>query len=266
MRIYMMTDLEGVSGVLEFDDRKSTDAVAQKKRIFHRRLLTGEVNAAVAGAFDGGATYVLVNDGHGGGNTILFDELDERAEIIQGRERGRWFPHLDTSFDCVFSLGTHAMAGTPRAVLCHTYSRTVRHWKLNGERIGEFGVLALVAGYYNVPTVFCAGDSAGCDETKALIPDIVVAPVKEGLSRFSAKQLSHAKACELIRERAAEAVARIGEIPPATVGGPYTFRLEVFENSFDPEKPPAGGTVIDPTTVEYTEDDLLAAFGRLYTV
>ena len=42
MRVYMMTDLEGVSGVLEFDDRTSTDAVAQKKRTFHRRLLTGE--------------------------------------------------------------------------------------------------------------------------------------------------------------------------------------------------------------------------------
>ena len=49
MRVYIMTDLEGVSGVLEFDDRQSTDVVAQKKRTFHRRLLTGEVNAAVAG-------------------------------------------------------------------------------------------------------------------------------------------------------------------------------------------------------------------------
>jgi len=46
VRVYVMTDLEGVSGVLEFDDRTSTDPVAQKKRTFHRRLLTGEVNEA----------------------------------------------------------------------------------------------------------------------------------------------------------------------------------------------------------------------------
>ncbi len=266
MRVYIMTDLEGVSGVLEFDDRQSTNPVAQKKRTFHRRLLTGEVNAAVAGASDGGATYVLVNDAHGGGNTILFDQLDPRAEVIQGRERGRWFPYLDGSFDCVFKVGAHAMAGTPRAVLCHTYSRKVRHWKLNGQRIGEFGVLALVAGYYGVPTVLCTGDLAAGNEARELIPEIVVAAVKEGLSRFAAKQMSHPKACELVRERVAEAVRRAHDIPPPTVAGPYTFRIELFENSFDPEAPPTGGTVIDPTTVEYTEDDLLAAFSHFHTV
>jgi len=257
-----MTDLEGVSGVLEFDDRTSTDPVAQKKRTFHRRLLTGEVNAAVAGACDGGATYVVVNDGHGGGNTILFDQLDPRAEIIQGRERGRWFPYLDAGFDCVFKVGTHAMAGTSRAVLCHTYSRQVRRWSLNGQPIGEFGVLALVAGAYQVPTVLCTGDLAATQEAQELIPEIVVAPVKEGLSRFAAKQLSHQRACELIRERAAEAVGKASEIPPATVSGPYTYRIELFDNVFDPENPPAGGVVIDPTTVEYSGDDLLAVFSR----
>ncbi len=245
---------------MEFDDRTSTDPVAQKKRVFHRRLLTGEVNAAVAGAFDGGASYVLVNDGHGGGNTILFDQLDPRAEIIQGRERGGWFPYLANSFDCVFMVGTHAMAGTPRAVLCHTYSKSVRQWSLNDTPIGEFGVLALVAGAYGVPTVLCAGDLAATEEARELIPEIVVAPVKEGLSRFAAKQLSHPRACGLIRERAAEAVRRAGDIPPPAVPGPYTYRIQVFDNVFDPERPPAGGTVIDPTTVEYSADDLLDVF------
>jgi len=266
MRVYILTDLEGVAGVLEFDDRVGTDAVAQKKRTFHRRLLSGEVNAAVAGAFDAGATYVLVNDSHGGGNTILFDQLDPRAEIIQGRERGSWFPYLDGGFDCVLKVGCHAMAGTPRAVLCHTYSRKVRHWKLNGAPIGEFGVMALVAGYHGVPTVLCTGDVAACNEAQELIPEIVVAPVKEGLSRFAAKQLSHPKACELIRERAAQALRRAPQIAPPTVEGPYTFRVELFDNVYDPENPPAGGTVIDPTTVEYVEDDLLAAFSRFHKV
>ena len=79
MKIYMMTDLEGVAGVTDFENRTIDTHDNHETRMRMRRLLTGEVNAAIDGLFKAGATQVIVNDGHGAGYTIDFEQLDPRA-------------------------------------------------------------------------------------------------------------------------------------------------------------------------------------------
>ena len=86
MKIYIGTDLEGVCGVYRFEQTREYGTPAN---IEARHLLMGEVNAAVAGAFDGGATRVVVRDGHGGAKSFFPEELDERAEMIMGIYRPR---------------------------------------------------------------------------------------------------------------------------------------------------------------------------------
>lgn len=80
MRIYLMTDLEGVAGVRNFEEwtgpGKPYYALAQK-------LLTREVNAAIDGFFAGGTEFVLVEDGHGPGATDI-TRLDPRVELLRG--------------------------------------------------------------------------------------------------------------------------------------------------------------------------------------
>ena len=61
MRIYIQTDLEGVAGFCFFENRGPRDmaSVLHRQRMY--RLLTGEVNAAAAAAFDAGAKTASIN-------------------------------------------------------------------------------------------------------------------------------------------------------------------------------------------------------------
>ena len=122
MKVYLMTDLEGVSGVWQWEERKDESPENWDYRQRARRLLTGEVNAAVAGFFDGDATEVIVNDGHGAGYTIDVELLDDRVTVIHGRQRPFWLPMLDGTCQATALVGAHAKAGTPHANLCHSMS------------------------------------------------------------------------------------------------------------------------------------------------
>ena len=94
MKIMIMTDMEGVAGILNHDDWVMPEGLFYLQG---RRLLTEEINAAVSGFFDGGAEEVLVIDGHGKGG-IDPELLDERALLSRGRREKVWPRGLDDSF------------------------------------------------------------------------------------------------------------------------------------------------------------------------
>ncbi len=233
MKIYVVTDLEGVSGVVEFEDRKDQRPRNVALRQKYSRLLAGEVNAAVDGAFAAGATEVLVNDCHGGAYTIDFERLDPRATVIHGRARPVWIVGLDDSFDAMFSLGVHAMAGTRGGVLYHSMSTKVREIRLNRKPIGELGLEAFCAGAFGLPLILVTGDVAACREAEALIPNVTTVAVKEGLSRYSAIAYPPARAQEMIREGAVKAMKRIKEVKPYVLDPPYTYQVDVYGDEGD---------------------------------
>src|SRR5213080_3764548 len=80
MNVFVSIDMEGVAGIAHLRQvwRGSDDYPAC------RVLMTKEANAAVAGAFDGGATGVVVNDSHGDMANLLAEKLDPRAELVLG--------------------------------------------------------------------------------------------------------------------------------------------------------------------------------------
>ena len=264
MKIYLMTDLEGVAGVWKWEDREDDSRENFEYRMRARRLLTGEVNAAVSGFFDGGATEVIVNDGHGAGYTIDVELLDDRVTVIHGKERPFWLPMLDETCDATALVGAHAKAGTPKANLCHSMSGAIRDYSFNGISHGEIGMQAMIAGHYGVPMVFLSGDLHACREVESFIPGIVTAATKEGLSLLSAAALSPDTSCERIYTAAQEAMGEVGEIEPYVMQGPITFREERYEAAFDPENPPATGTVIDPHTREIEAEDIIDLFCKYY--
>lgn len=175
MRIYLMTDLEGVAGVLN-----SKDWCLPESRYYEqaRDLLTHEVSAAVDGFIAGGATEVLVADGHGAGgiNPLL---LDPRTELMRGFAMG-WPFNLDQGFDAVAWVGQHAKSGSEYAHLPHTQSFRYLDLTVNEHSIGEFGQLALCAAELDIPCLFFSGDSAGCLEAQRLCPGIETVSVKRG--------------------------------------------------------------------------------------
>lgn len=226
MKVYITTDLEGISGVLDWkqtgrDERGGDYAEAC-------RLLTADVNAAVTGALEAGAREIVVLDGHGGGRNFVYPDLRDGARYISGAGRLCAFPGLDATFDAILLVGYHAMAGTFAAVMDHTMiSRSWYNLYLNGIRMGEIGYTAVVAGHYGVPVAFVSGDTAACDEASALLGGIQTAAVKRGLSRTSAELLSPGEARDLIRCGVQTALRQRDACSPYLLEPPIDVRLEL---------------------------------------
>jgi len=252
-RVVMLTDLEGVAGVVSFLDQTFPDA-----RYFDnaKRLLTAEVNAAVEGLLEGGVEDVLVMDFHGPGG-IWFEDLHPRARLFHGRPVAPW-PRLATviaEHDAAVIVGQHAMAGTLTGNLHHTQSsRTIDHYKLNGRPIGETAQFALYCGELDVSVIFLSGDDAACDEVEELIPGITTAAVKQGLGRGCAISLSSSQSHSLIKERIRAAVEKqlVNPLVPLKWPGPYMLEKRFFfTDDADRAATLPGSQRVDSRTVQF---------------
>jgi len=252
-RIYILTDLEGVAGVARWDQTGATTrGYAQACR-----LMTLELCACVEGihsAVPGADIWVW--DGHGCGSIDL-ELFPSGARLINN---GPTTPPtlLDRSFDALFFLGQHAMAGTPAANLAHTYSSEhIARMRVNGSDMGEFGCRAALAGSMGVPTLFVSGDDKIAAEARALVPDIVTAEVKVGYAPQLALHLAPVDARDVIRQKAASATTMIGQVRPLVIPGPpYTHEITITGRT-DPDGYLARGyTQINATTFIKTTSDL----------
>ena len=255
MKVYVQTDIEGVAGVTFFENRDdpSPENVSHRQRMC--RLLTSEVNAAVHAAFATGATEVLVNDSHGTGYNILFEDLHPRCEIIHGRNCSgpHWLPELDSSFDALVLVGMHAMGGTPNASLPHS------RWEVNDGEIflSEASMAAALAGHHGVPTIFVSGDQEITRELRDKIPRIRAAVVKKSLGAYQARSLVPARACDLIGEGVADALAHLNDIPPYRIPGP--LRLNLIDS---PDHDPPFKRLLDTPVHADTIEDAFMTFLR----
>ncbi len=177
MRVIIITDLEGVNGVLNFPDWCTP---AGRRNEVGCRFLTEEVNAAVAGFFGAGATSVTVVDGHGSGGSIRDEILDPRAALQRG---ARVSPVFNDQADVAAFIGQHAKAGTPNAHLAHTQTGEAVDFRINGVSLGEFGQLSYGFNELGIPVIFASGDLALTLEAKELIPGIFTSAVKEGFNK-----------------------------------------------------------------------------------
>ena len=175
MRIYIMTDLEGVAGVLDHENWCRPES---RYNDLAKELLTREVNAAVDGFFGAGAKEILVSDGHGSGG-IRPELLDPRVELLRGWA-DRWPLGLEEGWDFVAWVGQHAKARTELAHQAHTQGFMYLDLSINGISVGEFGQLAMCASQLGIRSIFGAGDLAFTKEAQALVPGIGAVAVKRG--------------------------------------------------------------------------------------
>lgn len=226
MKIYILTDLEGPAMVSRFTQTRVSES---PEKSIAMKLLTWEINAAVDGILDvDPEAEAIVWDGHGNGGIDILEFHPQAKLIARGPIRPPYY--LDKSFDGLFFVGQHAMAGTEAAPLAHTYSsKTIEYYKLNGIYMGEFGCRAAMAGSLGVPTVFVAGDDKAVLEAEALIPNISGVATKQGLALELAIHLSPKRSQQLIRAGAAEACRRIPDIAPYVLDPPYEQEIRVKE-------------------------------------
>ncbi len=258
MKILMMTDLEGVAGVVSFE----TQTYASGKHYDEsRRLLTAEINAAVEGLLNAGAEDVLVSDDHGPG-AVYFPDLHPAAKLLHGRPgapravRDRFI----ADYDALIMIGQHAMAGAELGNLNHTQnSTTTEYIKLNGKPIGEIAQCALYYGDMGLPLLFLSGDEAACSEAEELVADITTAAVKQGLGRNSAISVSAAEAHKRIRSGVETALRRHTEDPVAPLKWDAPFAIErrfLQSDVADRYEGVAGVERLDSVTIRRTSDSI----------
>lgn len=264
MKTYILTDMEGVGGVLGWDQVLPGDPAYEKSRCW----LTAEVNAAVEGALAGGAQEILILDGHGANNArnLLYEELHPAAVAVQGGPWPEYLQGLDDSFDAMLQIGVHAMAGTAGAVLDHTMSPdTWVETRVNGVPMGEIGLCAAVAGHFGVPLAMVSGDDKACAEAAALSPGIESAVVKEGIGRHCAKVLPMPVVLDAISEKARLAMAKAKDISPFTVGSPVEIHVEFSsEDPLRDIKERHGVRIVGPRTVAYSGAEIIEACARMF--
>jgi D-amino peptidase len=208
-----------------------------------------------------------VADKHGRGKNFIWYDLHEAARYVIGRTQntpGGRLPGLEGS-DGLILLGYHAMAGTPHAVLEHTWSGTgwQNYW-VNGKPSGEIVMEMGLAADAKVPVIMISGDDKVCAEAETLVPGIVKAEVKQSLTLTGALLLSRPAAHRLIREKSAEAVKACKTFKPVDFGTPVTMRLEGTERSeFGSVIDKPFAKQIDARTVEVVGDTFTQAFFRL---
>jgi D-amino peptidase len=214
MKILIAADMEGVTGVVHWDH--VTPGHPEYPRFRH--LMTGDVNAAIRGAFEAGADEVVVTDGHDAGRNILIEELDPRVRLNAGETRPLFMVQgADAGVNAAIFVGYHARVGTPHAILEHTWSSScVAGLWLNGQPMGEIGLNAAVCGAFDVPVIMVSGDESACAEAAELLGAIETAVVKRASGRMAAECLPPEVTQAAIYSEAVQAVSclRSGEAPP----------------------------------------------------
>jgi len=258
--VFISIDMEGIAGIAALPQvwRGSDDFPAA------RLLMTKEANAAVQGAFQGGATTVVVNDSHGDMYNLLAEEMDPRAELLIGSPKVPWsmMQGFGPQFAVALFIGYHAAAGTEAAVLDHTYSgRLLYDVRINGESVSEADLNAALAGTYGVPVGLVTGDDKICAQAATRIPGIRTVSVKESYGRGVAKSLHPVAAREAIRAAAAEAVAGASELVPFVIPPPIVLEADTANTSSAELCALAPGVErAGPRTVRFATEDFREAY------
>lgn len=258
VKVFMITDMEGVSGVFDTDLQCLPNACPRWAE--SHQLLTGEVNAAVDGLMEGGATEVVVWDGHDDSRSLSALDINPKCRLLTGAPVSPTL-ELDRSYHAMLFIGQHAMAGAKKGILNHSYSSLgVQNMWINNRRVGEIGARVMLAGTFGIPAIMLSGDTAACKELRALVPNAECAEVKSGASRTAGFMLPHPTACSLIRQTTRRAMGRIPEIKPYAVSGPAEVRVEFTTRGVRQFRPRDGVAQLDERTWSFRGKDLRDAW------
>ena len=225
MRIVISLDMEGISGTVGFKQIVAGSPEFERAQ----RLATGDVNAAIAGARQAGATRFFIHDTHWLDEiNVLIDELDESAEYVGGQPLLLW-EDLSPDYDAAFLIGYHGRAGQP-GIMSHVFSDLVCDLRLNGQSAGEGALAAALAGYHDIPTVLVSGDDYVCADMRLWCPTIETAQTKVSITRYAARCLPLKEARASIKDAARRAVVGLANHRPLKIQPPITLEVRWRNN------------------------------------
>jgi D-amino peptidase len=225
VKVFISFDMEGVAGIVDWSQCRAGSPGYEEGR----QLLLGEVNAAIDGAIAGGATEIICNDSHGTMFNVDPAALHGKAVYVSGRHKPMYMMQgLDASAGAVFLVGYHGSISGESSVLSHTYNpQVISHVELNGQRVGESGINALVALAHGVPVALITGDQHTMAEADPFLAEAERVEVKESFTRFGAVNLHPETARALIREGARRAVERARTMAPPAIELPASLDVHM---------------------------------------
>jgi D-amino peptidase len=268
MRVLIMSDMEGVSGIVVWEQVNGGAPMYEECR----RLYTEEINAAVRGAKAAGAKEVVVVDCHGAGggwtfNSLIPELLHPDCEWVSHHPWGRYTEMLEKGCDGVLLVGMHARAGTPDGVLCHTISTTTwRNLYFNEDLVGETGINAALCGHYGCPVLLITGDESTCREGRELLGEgLEAVAVKRGLSRYSARNIPPSRARQMIEEGAKRALKSGNRVKPYVPAKPTTITIDLSTvDSANQFMNRHGVEIVEPLKVVSRGRDWLRAWNQIW--
>ena len=264
MKIFIMTDLEGSSGINGRTDSPVGNQIINQAIAV--KMLTEEINACAEGLVRAGAEEIVVWDGHGNSNNIEPGSLHPAVSLgtIGGPlMQVNW---LDAGYDAAVQLGTHAMQGTPEAYLSHTFdSHSIAAMWLNGEPIGEIGIVVLLAAYFRVPTILVSGDQAACNEAATYnCGQVKTVVTKAAISRYTVINRNPTAVRQMLTEKAEQALKNIRKFPviemPASFELKYQFMCPNLADDFEKH----GAERLDYQTIILRSNDFMDLFAQMH--
>lgn len=271
MKILIAADMEGISGVVSWDQVDPKNPEYSR----FRRIMTEDVNAAIRGASAAGADEIIVSDGHSYGRNILIEELDPKARLNNGSISPlSMVQGVDNQIDGVLFVGYHARIGTPNAILEHTWSdeRVANLWLKGGNEnslrpYGEIGLNAAVCGHFGVPVLMISGDRAACDEARELLGNIEIAMIKWASGRMAAECLGIEEAQQKIQQAAFQAVSHLfaseegkSKIKPHLIQPPINMAVDFVQSEMADKAALLPGAVRIDRRIEYIADDMVTIY------
>jgi D-amino peptidase len=269
MRVFIAVDMEGATGIAHREQLMPGGQDYERAR----RLLTGDVRAAVEGAVDAGADEVWVCDGHGVMRNLLVDELPEVTRVVIGPAQTRQKPLVQVQgieqgeFAAAMFIGFHSRAGTPGGLLSHTWvGMLVHEIRLDGRVAGETLLDAALCGHYGVPVVLVSGADDVCREAREDLGEAVTCvEVKRALGPSACASLTPARAQKLIREAAAQAIMGCERCRPIRAGSPCTLEVDFHRREMAERALETGvGERLGDRTVRYRAADMPQAVAQLW--
>ena len=268
MKVFVISDIEGVAGIVKGEQTSAGEALFEEGR----KLYTQEINAAVRGAKAAGATEVVVMDCHGAGkgytfNSLIAEDLDPDCEFVVQDEWTEYTEFLEQGVDAALFVGMHARAGVAEGVLNHTVSGPdFQNLWFNGTLVGETGINAALCGAWGCPVLMVTGDQAACREGRELLGDaLTTVRVKRGIGVQGARNLVPKRARELIEAGAQQALQNLQAVRPYDPGKPCEIKVEYkWTNPVAKLRYRHGVERLDDRTIVSRADDWWTAWRQFF--
>jgi D-amino peptidase len=266
MKVWISIDMEGISGVVDRDQLLPDGSRYARGR----ESMMADLAAVLSGLqAEPDVDAIWVNDSHDGMLNILAEPMPEGVHLISGGTK-LWSMNQGASqAEVAFYVGYHARAGTPGAIMDHTYSGHIASVTLNGVEVGETGINAALAGYWGVPVALVTGDDKVAAEAASLLPGIETTIVKYGIARRSAELLPRTTVDQRLKEGVHNALQRYraGLLKPWQLAAPIALTVTVMTPEMaDLGMRCPGARRIDGRTVSFEEPNMEEAFRAFYTV